>query len=204
MATKKTPPKTNPFAKVATEKKGSSTLDVIVPDDNIAHSVDEYTRIAGVMKSLKGEQEAHKSVLETYAKATYADRAVNRNKSENFNIAGDNDTVQYQLQNASAGMIAGEYEAFCERFGTDTAEDLLKLDTASVKFNSKVLEEPGVMDQVVDALQKLPGDLLDRLFTPAVYTVSKDAVDRIRNHVKTPEEFSELVSAAKIKNFIKS
>lgn len=196
---------TNPFARVAaTKSKTSSKLDIVRPqDESVRESVDQYKRIAGEIKSLEGEQAAHKSIIEAFGRTEYARRALQQADTENFSITGDKDSVSMITANASKGIAADDYARFVEEWGQDVAEDLLHIDTKTVKFDSKVLAEPGVMDQVVSALQTLPADLLDRLFTKALYTVTPAVAEKARSHADSVEKYENLLAAIKITQYVK-
>lgn len=198
-------PVIDPFKKIAsTKEKKAGGLDHVNSADEVTKAaVDEYKRIAGEMKRLEGEQAAHKAVVEGYARKTFCERQV-KNTSGNFYVDGNADVVMYQAQNANAGIAADGYATIVEEHGEEAAEELLMLDTASVKFNADKLKEPGVMEKFVAALQVLPPEILNDLFTAATYKVTEDVFVKMRSHAETAEEFQALMASLKIKNFIKA
>jgi len=195
--------KKDPFSRAAKEKKATSTsLEKINPPTEIKFSVDEYKKLDGQIKVLEGEKAGHKSILEAFARDTYATRQV-AEKSGNFAILGDSSHVTYIVQDASGGMTQVEYDEFASQHGKKAAESLLALNKASVKFDVKTLEEPGVMQQVVDALNTLPPDLLERLFTPAYYGVVEDVTIKARKFAKDAKQYQQIMSDLKVKAYIR-
>lgn len=211
MATKKSSPassetaapKINPFAKI---KKASDTkaggLDHVKAPEDLAPAVDKFKKIQAQIKGLEGDLGEVKGRIESFGRMTFAQRQM-RNQSGNFYIDGAEDSVSYQFQNASSAIADEDYQRFVSEKGEHVAQALLKVNTASIKFNSKTLEEPGVMDKVVDALQALPADILDRLFTPASYDVVDDVFVKARAFAKTPEEYAEIMARLKVRNYVK-
>ena len=197
-------PKINPFAKIKSrsDAKAGGLDHVKAPTPDVAQAVDDYKKLSAQIKSLEGELARSKGVLEQFGRLTFAQRQT-RNHGGNFYIDGNEDTVSFQYQNASSALAGDDYQAFVSRRGEEAANALLEINVASVKFDPKTLEEPGVMDQVVTALQALPEELLERLFTPATYGVVDEVFVRARPFAKTPEEYAALMHDLKVRNYVK-
>lgn len=208
MATKKTPaktPVTNPFAKAKKSSDGAKgKLDHVNPEDPIVKAaVDQYKHLAAEIKRLEGEQSAHKAVLSTYGRQIFAERQT-KEISGNFHIQGEAESVTYIYQNSNSALGEEAYAAFVASHGEEAAETLLALDAASVRFNAEVLTEDGVMEKVVNALQVLPKELLDRLFTGAGYAVKDEVFIKAREFAKTPAEYQAIMNDLRVKNYVKA
>jgi len=197
----------SPFkVKSASNSKSSGSPHVTPSDASIKDAVDEFKKIKAEIKNLEGQLAGTSAVLSTFGRAQFAERHMNGQASGtgNFIIDGHTDTVSFQYQNAGSGLADEDFQAFATAHGEKAAQELLRLDLGSIKLNSDTISKPGVMDMVVNALQSLPPEILENLFTAASYVVTDDVFVKARGHAKSAEDYAAIMADLKVKNFLKA
>jgi hypothetical protein len=114
---------------------------------------------------------------------------------------GDETMVTYVVMDAIAGLSEEDTEEFARNFGRKAAEDLIVRDYGSIRFNAEVLEAH--YDEVVEALQVLPEEVLENLFKPMLMKARPGAAEAAKEYAKKPDELLEILKALKIKNYIR-
>lgn len=206
----KVAPLNNPIKVKKTSEPKKGKLDIVIPESEIIKAaVDKFKAISAQMKNLDGELAGHKSIIAGYAKGAFAERQM-KNVSGNFNILGNTETCQFQAHNSGTEIGEDEYEAFIKEHGKEAAEELLQINVKTVKFNAATLQEAGVMDMIVAALNAkdakgkriLPDEVLDRLFSGTAYGVTDEVFVKARAHAKNAEDYESLMADLKVKRFI--
>jgi len=193
-------PKNEFFKTRRTREAEPEAGDTITPPEEIAQAIDAFRDAQEQAKHFEGEATIQKDAINDYSLREFAKRAL-KGKSRSFKLLGEQSMVTYVVMDTSAGLTEEEVEAFRERWGDKATEDLVMRDLASIRFDGSVLEAN--YDAVVKALQTLPKDVLDHLFKPMLLKAKPGAVERAKKHVKSPEEFRELLEQLKMRNYIR-
>jgi len=192
--------KVDPFKTRKTKTTEASDSDTITPPEEIAVAIDAFRECQDQAKHFEGEATIHKDKIMQYSTEEYTRRVFNgMNKS--FKLLGEETMVTYVVMDASAGLSEEDLEAVKERWGEKAAEELVTRDLASIRFNAEVFEAN--YDEIVEALQVLPANVLDNLFKPMLMKAKPGAVEAAKRYTKKPEELRELLRSLKIKNYIR-
>ncbi|MFK7824609.1 MAG: hypothetical protein AB8G05_10650 [Oligoflexales bacterium] len=192
--------KIDPFKTRKTKSKATAGAEPLSPPDEIMEAIDSFREKQEQAKHFEGEATIYKDSVLNYCQAEYSKKAVS-GQTSSFKVLGAESMVHYVVQNSSAGLTEEELHEFEGRWGENAASELINKDFSSIKFDPKVLEQH--YDQIVDALQVLPEEILDNLFKPMLMKAAPGALEKLTQFTKTPEEFLELMKQLKIKNYIK-
>lgn len=192
--------KVDPFKtrKVKTEDKRAG--DTITPPPEVAEAIDAFREAQDQAKHFEGEATVQKDVILTFAEAEHAKRMLN-GKNTSFKVLGDETMVTYVVMDASAGLTEEDVEEFSRNWGEKAAEDLIVRDYASIRFNGEVLEAH--YDQIVEALQVLPPEILDNLFKPMLMKARPGAAEGAKAYAKKSDELIDILKQLRIKNYIR-
>lgn len=191
--------KTDPF-KVRKTTAPAKADDIITPSSEVSEAIDAFRQAMDQAKFFEGEATIYKNAILDFARATYAKRFFEGNKS-GFKLQGAESIIMYIIQDSSSGFSDEDVAEFASRWGEDAAEDLIVRDFSSIRFNDKTLEAH--YDEVVNALQSLPPEILDNLFKPMLMKARPGALDLARKYAKNTDDFQNLIRDLKIKNYIK-
>ncbi|MGE4232890.1 MAG: hypothetical protein AB7F43_06115 [Bacteriovoracia bacterium] len=192
--------KAQPFKTRKTKTEAAQASDTITPPAKIAKEIDLFRECQDQAKHFEGEATIHKNEVMKFSEETYTKRLLN-GVNQSFKILGDQSMVTFVVMDASAGLTEEDASEFEKRWGKKAAEELIVQDFASIRFDAKVLEAN--YDAVVEALQKLPDDVLDNLFKPMLMKAAPGAVEKAKKYAKTAEDLQELIKQLKIKNYIR-
>jgi hypothetical protein len=192
--------KVDPFKTRKTKEVDTKVDDTITPPKAVAEAIDEFRNAQDQAKHFEGEMTIHKEAVLKFAQKEYAKRLLNGLRSS-FKILGNESMVTYITTVSSAGLTDDDLASIEERWGKKAAEELVVRDYASIRFDPQVLEAN--YDQIVEALQTLPEDILENLFKPMLMKASPQAVEMAKKYAKDAEEVDELLQQLKIKNYIK-
>ncbi len=197
-ATKK---KADPFKTRKTKTESAKAAgDTLTPPAEVMEAIDAFREAQDQAKHFEGEATIHKNTILDYATEEYAKR-LHSGKNKSFKVLGDETMVTYVVMDASAGLTEEDADDFSKSFGQKAAEDLIVRDFASLRFDPKVLEEN--YDEVVEALQALPDNVLENLFKPMLMKARPGAAEAAKHYAKSPEDLQEIIKALKIKNYIR-
>lgn len=199
MATK-AKPKADPFKTHKSKDLEPKANDTLSPPEEVATAIDSFREAQEQAKHFDGEAQVQKEAVLRFAQAEYAKRALSGTESS-FKIVGHEAMVTFVATDSSAGLTDDDVAQISERWGEAAADELVVRDFGSIRFDADVLEAN--YDKVVEALQALPEDVVERLFKPMLLKARAGIVERARKYAKTPEELQELMRALKIKNYIK-
>jgi hypothetical protein len=192
--------KLDPFKTKKTKTPSPVANDTITPPKEIAKAIDAFRDAQEQAKHFEGEATIHKDAIVDYSQEEYTKRVLSGvNKS--FKILGEETMVTFVVMDSSAGITEEDLGEFTDRWGKEAAEELIVRDYASIRFDGEVLEAN--YDAVVEALQKLPPEVLENLFKPMLLRAVPGAVEKAKAYVKDPEELRDLLKDLKIKNYIK-
>ena len=191
--------KADPF-KVRKNTTPSKADDIVSPTPEVTEAIDAFRQAIDQAKFFEGEATVYKNTILDFARAQYAKRFFDGNKS-GFKLQGDDAMIMYIIQDSSAGFSDEDLADFVEKWGDKAADELIVRDFASIRFNDKTLEAH--YDEVVNALQTLPPEILENLFKPMLMKARPNALDTARKYAKNTNEFTKLMSDLKIKNYIK-
>lgn len=192
--------KIDPFKTRKSKAKTVSGSEPLSPPDEIKEAIDNFREKQEQAKHFEGEATIYKDSVLNYCQAEYSKKAV-KGQTSSFKVIGSEAMVHYVVQNSSAGLTEEEFFEFEQQWGEKAANELITRDFASIKFEPKVLEQH--YDQIVDALQVLPEEILDNLFKPMLMKAAPGALEKLANFTKSSEDFLELMKQLKIKNYIK-
>jgi hypothetical protein len=192
--------KVDPFKTRKSKTPESSAGDTISPPAAVAEAIDAFREAQDQAKHFEGEATIHKNTILEFSEEEYVKRLVS-GKNTSFKVLGDETMVTYVVMDASAGLSEDDMEEFAKNFGREAAEDLIVRDYASVKFDAKVLAAH--YDEVVEALQALPAEVLENLFRPMLMKARPGAAEAAKGYSKKPDELLEMLKALKIKNYIR-
>jgi len=201
MAAAKTKKKVDPFKTRKTKTETSRAApDTVTPPQEVAKSIDAFRECQDQAKHFEGEATVHKDKIISWAQPEYAKRLLN-GMDESFKVMGHETMVTYIVQDSSAGLTEEEVTEFANRWGEEASEALITRDLRSIRFDPDVLEAN--YEQVVDALQVLPAEVLDNLFKPMLMKAVPGAVEKGKRFAKTAGDLQELMTQLKIKNYIR-
>lgn len=192
--------KVDPFKTRKTKTEAKSAGDTISPPQEIAEAIDAFREAQDQAKHFEGEATIHKNTILSFSEEEYVKRLL-KGTNKSFKVLGDETMVTYVVMDASAGLTDEDVEEFAKNYGKKAAEDLITRDYGSIKFNPDVLEQN--YDAVVEALQTLPGDVLDNLFKPMLMKAQPGAAEKAKEYAKDADELLEMLKALRIKNYIR-
>jgi hypothetical protein len=181
----------------AVQEKGADTL---TPPAEIAQAIDSFRECQEQAKHFEGEATIYKDKVLAYCKEEYTKRHL-KGQGGSFKVLGDETMVNYVIQDSSAGLTDEDVAEFAGRFGEEAAEELITRDFRSIRFDPKVLAAN--YDQVVQALQCLPPEVLSQLFKPMLMMAKPMAMENGKKFAKTTEDLAALMESLKIKNYIR-
>lgn len=193
--------KVDPFKTKKTKTPSSTKVnDTVTPPAAIQEAIDKFREYQEQARHFEGEATIYKDKALAFCQKEYVKRLAN-GVDGSFKVLGEETMITYTIVDGSAGLSDEDKDSFAERWGEEAAEALIKRDYQSVRFDPAVLEAN--YDQVVEALQALDPEILERLFKPMLLKAVPGAVQRAKKFAKTPEEMQELIRDLKIKNYIK-
>src|SRR5579885_3134133 len=192
--------KVEPFKTRKTKSETTPAGDTITPPEEISREIDALREAQDQMKHFEGEMTIHKDVIVNYSEGEYAKRLLN-GQNDSFKILGEETMVTYVVMDAGAGLTEEDLADFAKRWGKQAAEDLIVRDYSSIRFDGKVLEAH--YDEVVEALQVLPAEILENLFKPMLMKARPGAAEAAKRYAKNPEDLRELLKQLRIKNYIR-
>jgi hypothetical protein len=192
--------KIDPFKTKKNKTEASPASDTLSPPAEVAEAIDAFREAQDQMKHFEGEATLHKNTILNYTEEEYVKRLLN-GKNTSFKVLGDETMVTYVVMDASAGLTDEDAEEFAKNFGKEAAEKLIVRDYASVRFDAKVLEAH--YNDVVEALQSLPAEVLDNLFKPMLMKAAPGAAETAKRYAKKSDDLLDMVKALKIKNYIR-
>lgn len=192
--------KIDPFKIKKSSGKASGKLAGVKTPDNIADAVDAYREAQDKVKHFEGEAAIYKDTILSYSKSEYARRA-RTGETENFKLFGNKAMAMYIVMDSSSGLSDEDVSRVSSEFGEKAAKELTENDYKSLKFNPEVLEAN--YNQIVAALQTLPNEILENLFSPMALKTSKDVVSKASKYAKTDEDLQRLMEILKVKNYIR-
>jgi hypothetical protein len=191
----------NPFKVRSTSDKGSSKKsDAVVVPAEVATAIDGFREAMEQAKHFEGEATLHKETVLSFARGEYAKRAM-VGTTDSFKLLGEQAMVTYIVADNASGLTQDEVDAVAEEFGAEAVEQLVGVDYGSIRFDAQVLEEN--YDDVIQALQVLKPEVLERLFKPGLQKAKKGAVESARRIAKDAGALSRLLAMLKITNYIK-
>lgn len=192
--------KIDPFKTKKTREAPKGVSDTVTPPEAIAQAIDSFRECQEQARHFEGEATIHKDEVTEYARNELT-RRIFSGLNGSFKIMGEETMVTYVVMDSSAGLTDEDVTLFEERWGKKAAEDLIEKDFRSIRFDADVLAAN--YDKIVDALQTLPGDILDNLFKPMLMKAKASAVEKAKKYAKTPEDLKELMEQLKMKNYIR-
>lgn len=192
--------KIDPFKTKKTKEVPQGATDTISPPEDVAQAIDAFRECQEQAKHFEGEATVHKDLITEFARREYTKRIFS-GMPGSFKLLGDETMVTYVVMDSSAGLTEEDVEVFSKRWGKKAAEDLIEKDFRSIRFDADVLAAN--YDAIVDALQTLPGDILEKLFKPMSMKAKSAAVETAKKHVKNADELKELLEQLKLKNYIR-
>ena len=192
--------KIDPFKTRKTKSKAATGVEPLSPPHEIKEAIDNFREKQEQAKHYEGEATIYKDSVLNFCQSEYSKKAFS-GQTSSFKVLGDESMVHYVVQNSSAGLTEEELYEFEDRWGQQAANELITKDFSSIKFEPKVLEQH--YEQIVDALQVLPEEILNNLFKPMLMKAVPGALEKLAQFSKSPEEFLELMKQLKIKNYVK-
>ena len=190
--------KKDPFKTRKTSSQEETANDTLTPPDEVAKAIDAFRECQEQAKHFEGEATIHKDAVLRYARESYSQR-VFKGQISSFKVMGQEALVTFVAMDSSAGLTDEDVAIIDQRWGSDAASEPVERDFRSLRFDAKVLEAN--FDQVVNALQKLPEDVLDNLFKPMLMKATEHAVEKAKRYAKTPEDMEEMLRMLKMKNY---
>ena len=192
--------KVSPFKIRKTKTTTTKVDDTLTPPEEIAEAIDKFREFQEQAKHFEGEATIYKDQILSYTREEYVKRLQNgQNKS--FKVLGEETMVTYVIMDSSSGLTDEDIEEIEERWGEEAAENLVRNDYASIRFDPKVLEAN--YEQVVEALQVLPEDVLENLFRPMLMKAVPGAAETAKKYAKDDSDLRDLIDALKMKNYIR-
>lgn len=193
--------KIDPFktqkTKVPTSK---SKTEIVEVPKNIAIAIDKFRDAIEKAKNYEGEATVYKQEITDFAKKEYTKRFF-KGKNKNFKLFGNESSVMYIVMDSGAHLNPYEIEQLRKDYGDDFINELTEQSFNTVKFNQETLEKH--YEQIVEALQVLPEEILENLFMPVPIKAVKGALNRSLKYLNTENEFEQVINNLKIKNYIK-
>jgi len=194
------PSKSDPFKVRKSTTTAKAADDIVTPPQEVSEAIDAFRQAIDQAKFFEGEATIYKNTILDFARAQYSKRFFDGVKS-GFKLQGVESVIMYIIQDSSAGFSDEEVAEFADKWGQEAAEELIVRDYASIRFNDKTLEAH--YDQVVQALQTLPAEVLENLFKPMLMKAKPGALESARKFAKNTKDFQNLITDLKIKNYIK-
>ena len=194
--------KPDPFKvrKSKTEIASQTPTDTVTPPEEIAAAIDAFRDAQEQAKHFEGEATVHKNQVVEYSQLEYAKRSFT-GKTKSFKLLGEQSMVTYIVMESGSGLTDDDLAEIKERWGSNAADDLVRRDYASIRFDPDVLEAN--YDAVVQALQTLPAGVVESLFKPMMMKVRKGVSEAVKKYAKTPEDLNELLRQLKVTSYIK-
>lgn len=172
-----------------------ANIDIITPKERqIRKSIDEFVEIHGEIKARERSLQKLKNTIMTYAKVERAKRIAEGKSDESFKIEGLNKALTFVITDGGAAIPEDSYLSLLTEFG-EVANDLLEVDIASVKFNPTVLMEN--LDEVIEALNTLPTEVISNLFLPPPRKIKKGATARVGQLIKEEEKILDFLEKSR-------
>ena len=192
--------KIDPFKTRKNKNQSVKQNDTITPPEEIREAIDLFRECQDQARHFEAESTYHKEKIMKYCEQEFAHRfATGRTKS--FKVLGEESMVTYVIQDMSAGLTSDEIEEFSQKWGERAANELIEKDYRSIRFNEKVLANH--YDQVVEALQSLPENILSHLFKPMLMKAKEGALEKAKKFAKDEASFKTIVQNLKMRNFIR-
>lgn len=192
--------KVDPFKTKKTRETPQGAADTLTPPADIKQAIDAFRECQEQAKHFEGEATIYKDQITEYARTEYTKRVFSGIQGS-FKILGDETMVTYVVQDSSAGLTDEDVETFTERWGKKASEELIEKDFRSIRFDADVLAAN--YDAIVDALQELPAEVLEKLFKPMLMKAKHSALETAKKYAKNPDELRELLEQLKLKNYIR-
>lgn len=192
--------KIDPFKTRKTKSEATPAGDTLTPPEEVARAIDSFREAQDQMKHFEGEMTIQKDVILNFSEEEYSKRLLN-GQGDSFKILGEETMVTYVVMDAGAGLTDEDAADFAKRWGKPAAEELIVRDYSSIRFDGKVLEAH--YDEVVEALQALPHEVLDNLFKPMLMKARPGAAEAAKRYAKNPEDLRELLKQLRIKNYVR-
>ncbi len=192
--------KVDPFKTKKSRTTKATENDTVSPPPEIAEAIDAFRECQEQAKHFEGESMVHKDKILDFCHEEFSKRAVNGD-NKSFKVLGDETMVTYVAMDSSAGLTEEEVDEFAEIYGEGAAEELITRDFRSIRFDDKVLAAH--YDEIVEALQVLPEEVLSNLFKPMLMKASPGAVLKAKKYGKTPEKLREMITHLKMKNYVR-
>jgi hypothetical protein len=192
--------KADPFKVRKTREPAQQAGDTLTPPAEVAKAIDDFRAAQEQAKHFEGEATIHKDQVLEYAQKEYTKR-LQGGMNRSFKILGEESMVTYVVMDSSAGITEDEKEEFAKQWGEDAAEDLLTRDLASIRFDAEVFEAN--YEAVVEALQRLPEEVFERLFKPGLMKAVPGASEKAKKYAKTQGDLREILRQLKMKNYIR-
>lgn len=197
-ATKKK--KVDPFKKRKTKTPPTGASDTLTPPDDIAKAIDAFRECQEQARHFEGEATIHKDSVLNYSQSEYVKRLFN-GQNTSFKVLGEETMVTYVVMDSSAGLTEEDVEEIRDQWGDQAADELVVPDYRSIRFDPEILEAN--YEEVVQALQVLPEEVLENLFKPMLMKAKPGAVESAKKYAKTKDQMLELIGQLKIKNYIR-
>lgn len=192
--------KVDPFKTKKSKTPAANANDTITPPAKIARAIDAFRESQDQYKHYEGEMTIHKDEIMTYSHEQYAKRLLG-GLNNSFKILGEETMVTYVVMDSSAGLTDEDVAEFSHRWGKEAAAELIVRDYGSIKFDPAVLAAN--YEAVVEALQELPGEILENLFKPMLMKATPGAAEAAKRYAKNPDDIKDLLRQLKIKNYIR-
>lgn len=190
----------DPFKTRKTKETAENKVDTVTPPAEIQRAVDLFRENQEQAKHFEGEATVYKDRIVAFSLEEYCKRAW-KGQSKSFKLLGHETIVNYIIQDSSAGLTEEDFEEFQERWGKKAAEEMIVKDYASIRLNGQVLADH--YEEIVEALQVLPKDILNQLFKPMLMKAAPNAIEKAKKYTKTAHELGEMIKHLKVKNYIK-
>lgn len=185
------------------DKPSKSANDVVIPPPDIQEAIDAFREDQAQAKHFEGEAAVQKNTISGFATEEYAKRLMH-GQPGSFKMQGLTSTVLYVVTDSSSGLTEEERDEFAKKWGKAAAEKLIVKDYGSVRFNADVLEAH--YDEVVQALQVLPPEVLGNLFKPMMLKAAPEAQQLVRSLAKDEGEAQAMLDGTlgiKPKNYLR-
>jgi hypothetical protein len=187
-----------------TSKKHKSVLEIIDCKGADAKLVDTFCQRHDEHEAIKNLLEETKAEVAELGLGIIAEKAMaGTGKTGNIKLQGKDRIATFILQSSSRGLSREDLDELSKKWGKKVV-DFFELDPASVKLNSKYLDEnDDIKKQFEKAISVLGPDILKELFTPATYKATENAIQEASALVKTPEALATLYADMKLVKSVK-
>jgi len=192
--------KADPFKTRTTKVPETKANDTVNPPPEVAEAIDAFRESQEQAKHYEGEATIHKDTILSFAEEQFTKRVL-AGIHKSFKIMGEETMVTFIVTDSSAGLTDEDVSEIEERWGRKAAEELVVRDYASIRFDADVLAAN--YEQVVEALQVLPEDVLHKLFKPMLMKAKPGATEAAKQFTKNASELKSLLKMLRIKNYIK-